>query len=130
MLAFTIRSESLVVSLVSGFASISPAAIRRVTTLALDVDSVLSGRTVEQVRNGEDAGPAIADACRELGAKRSRVAFSDVRPMLATPGEPYVCIGFHQDLEHEIDLEFCRREGLPVVRRETGGGGHRRGDPT
>lgn len=42
--------------------------------------------------------------------------------VLATPGEPYVCIGFHQDLEHELDVEYCRQRGLPVVRRETGGG--------
>ena len=42
--------------------------------------------------------------------------------VLATPGEPYVCIGFHQDVEREVDLEFCRRRGLPVLRRETGGG--------
>lgn len=52
-------------------------------------------------------------------------ARSDTTPdtiVLCTPGEPYVCIGFHQDLEREIDLEFCGQEDLPVVRRETGGG--------
>ena len=42
--------------------------------------------------------------------------------VLCTPGEPYVCIGFHQDPEHELDLAFCRDAGLPVLRRETGGG--------
>ena len=42
--------------------------------------------------------------------------------VMATPGEPYVCIGYHQDLEREIDVEFCAAEGLPVLRRETGGG--------
>ncbi|MEE2776869.1 MAG: biotin/lipoate A/B protein ligase family protein, partial [Acidobacteriota bacterium] len=42
--------------------------------------------------------------------------------VIATPGEPYVCIGFHQDLEREVDVEFCQRRGLPIVRRETGGG--------
>jgi len=42
--------------------------------------------------------------------------------VLATPGEPYVCIGFHQDAGHELDLAFCAEQGLPVVRRETGGG--------
>lgn len=42
--------------------------------------------------------------------------------VLATPAEPYVCIGFHQDLHAELDVSFCRQQGLPVLRRETGGG--------
>lgn len=42
--------------------------------------------------------------------------------ILARPREPYVCIGFHQDREHELDLDYCRRNALPVLRRETGGG--------
>ncbi len=42
--------------------------------------------------------------------------------VMATPGEPYVCIGYHQDLEREIDVEFCAEQRLPVLRRETGGG--------
>jgi lipoate-protein ligase A len=42
--------------------------------------------------------------------------------VIATPGDPYVCIGFHQDVERELDVEFCERRGLPILRRETGGG--------
>ena len=42
--------------------------------------------------------------------------------ILVAPTEPYVSIGFHQELEKEVDAEFCRRRGLPVVRREAGGG--------
>ena len=41
---------------------------------------------------------------------------------LVSPASPYVCIGFHQDLEQEVDLEFCRENGIPVFRREVGGG--------
>ncbi|MFQ5382674.1 MAG: lipoate--protein ligase [Dehalococcoidia bacterium] len=41
---------------------------------------------------------------------------------LMRPEAPYVCIGFHQDFEKEIDAEFCRERGLPVLRREVGGG--------
>jgi len=41
---------------------------------------------------------------------------------LLAPREPYVCIGFHQDLEQEVDLDFCRQRSLPVFRREVGGG--------
>jgi len=42
--------------------------------------------------------------------------------ILVSPSEPYVCIGYHQDLEEEVDLGYCRQAGLPVLRREVGGG--------
>ncbi len=42
--------------------------------------------------------------------------------ILVAPTEPYVCIGFHQELEKEVDVEFCRAHGLPIYRREVGGG--------
>jgi len=41
---------------------------------------------------------------------------------MMSPDKPYVCIGFHQELEKEIDLEYCRARDLPVLRREVGGG--------
>ena len=41
---------------------------------------------------------------------------------LVSPATPYVCIGFHQDLAQEVDLDFCRENGIPVFRREVGGG--------
>ena len=55
----------------------------------LPEDSVLSGRTVEEVASGEPPAAALAEMCRAAGAKRARVAFADVRPMLATPGKPF-----------------------------------------
>ncbi len=42
--------------------------------------------------------------------------------VLVSPQGPYVCIGCHQDAEEEVDLAYCRRRGLPVYRREVGGG--------
>jgi lipoate-protein ligase A len=42
--------------------------------------------------------------------------------ILVAPTEPYVCIGFHQELEKEVDVEYCHAHGLPIVRREVGGG--------
>lgn len=42
--------------------------------------------------------------------------------LLVSPDAPYVSIGRHQDAEREVDLEYCREHGLPVVRREVGGG--------
>jgi lipoate-protein ligase A len=41
---------------------------------------------------------------------------------LLSPATPYVCIGFHQDVKQEVDLEFCRANNIPVFRREVGGG--------
>ena len=42
--------------------------------------------------------------------------------VLATPGTPYMCIGFFQDAENELDLKYCQKHNLPIIRRETGGG--------
>ena len=42
--------------------------------------------------------------------------------ILLAPAEPYVCIGYHQDAEQEVDLLYCRERGIPVFRREVGGG--------
>jgi lipoate-protein ligase A len=42
--------------------------------------------------------------------------------ILVTGQDPYVSIGYHQDLHSEVDVEYCADSGLPVVRREVGGG--------
>lgn len=41
---------------------------------------------------------------------------------LVSPASPYVCIGYHQDVEQEVDLDYCRENQIPVFRREVGGG--------
>ena len=38
------------------------------------------------------------------------------------PATPYVCIGFHQDAQQEIDLDYTSQNQIPVIRREVGGG--------
>ncbi len=42
--------------------------------------------------------------------------------ILVSPAEPYVCIGYHQELDKEVDIAYCQAHGLPVFRREVGGG--------
>ena len=42
--------------------------------------------------------------------------------ILLSPATPYVCIGYFQDAEQEVDLAYCRERGIPVFRREVGGG--------
>ena len=41
---------------------------------------------------------------------------------ILAPSSPYVCIGYHQNLEQEVDLEYCKKNNIPVFRREVGGG--------
>jgi lipoate-protein ligase A len=41
---------------------------------------------------------------------------------LVSPATPYVCIGFHQDAEQEVDLDYCKANNIPVFRRDLGGG--------
>ena len=41
---------------------------------------------------------------------------------ILAPSSPYVCIGYHQNLEQEVDLDYCKENGIPVFRREVGGG--------
>ena len=38
------------------------------------------------------------------------------------PATPYVCTGFHQDVEQEIDLDYVKQHQIPIFRREVGGG--------
>ena len=42
--------------------------------------------------------------------------------ILLAPAEPYVCLGYHQDAEQEVDLTYCREHDIPVFRRKVGGG--------
>ena len=42
--------------------------------------------------------------------------------ILLSPEDSYVCIGYHQVLEKEIDTEYCHNKGIPIIRREVGGG--------
>jgi lipoate-protein ligase A len=41
---------------------------------------------------------------------------------ITRPLDPFVSIGHHQDAGSEVDLEFCEQAGVPVYRREIGGG--------
>ncbi|HEC21411.1 MAG TPA: lipoate--protein ligase family protein [Chloroflexi bacterium] len=42
--------------------------------------------------------------------------------ILLQPDSPYVCIGYHQDARQEVELDFLHEQGIPVFRREVGGG--------
>jgi lipoate-protein ligase A len=38
------------------------------------------------------------------------------------PRSPLVSVGYHQQIEKELDVQFCRDNGIPFVRRILGGG--------
>ncbi len=42
--------------------------------------------------------------------------------ILVGPTDPYVCIGYHQELEKEVDVPYCQEHDLSIYRREVGGG--------
>jgi len=68
------------------------------------------------------AEPYTAQTFYEAVAEAVHRGLSPNTLILVQPASPYACIGFHQDIEKEIDLEFTEAEGLPVIRRSQGGG--------
>lgn len=42
--------------------------------------------------------------------------------ILVSPSAPYVSVGYHQDVAQEVDETYCQAHGLPIIRREVGGG--------
>ncbi|MFQ5637081.1 MAG: biotin/lipoate A/B protein ligase family protein [bacterium] len=71
-----------------------------------------------------DAGrvPYLRSQTVYHGVAASRTDESPDTILFVYPEEPYVCIGLHQELKKEVDVEFCRANNIPVVRREVGGG--------
>ncbi len=68
------------------------------------------------------AEPLVAQAFYEAVAEAVYRGVSSNALLLVQPDAPYACIGYHQSLEKEIDLDFIEAEGLPVIRRSQGGG--------
>jgi len=42
--------------------------------------------------------------------------------VIVSPKVPLVSIGYFQDAEQEVDLQYCKEAGIPFMRREVGGG--------
>jgi lipoate-protein ligase A len=42
--------------------------------------------------------------------------------IIVSPKIPLVSIGYFQDAEQEVDLQYCKESGIPFMRREVGGG--------
>jgi lipoate-protein ligase A len=70
-----------------------------------------------------DAGSVPAARSQSLWHGIASAMRTDDRPVLSfcRPANPYVCIGLHRRLS-ELDLVACSEMGLPVFRRQIGGG--------
>ncbi len=42
--------------------------------------------------------------------------------VIVSPEKPLVSIGYFQDATQEVDLQYCKKFGIPFMRREIGGG--------
>jgi len=42
--------------------------------------------------------------------------------IICWPEDPYVCVGYHQIIEEEVDTEYCKKNNIPIARRPLGGG--------
>jgi lipoate-protein ligase A len=42
--------------------------------------------------------------------------------ILCWPENPIVCVGYHQIISEEVNVEYCQKKGIPIVRRCLGGG--------
>lgn len=66
--------------------------------------------------------PALRSQAVFHGLAETMTPDSDPILCLVSPATPYVCVGLHQDIEKEVDRDFCLSQGLPVYRRHVGGG--------
>jgi len=68
------------------------------------------------------AEPYVAQCFYEAVALAIDRGLSPNTIILVQPASPYVCLGYHQILEKEVDIEYCKEQGLPIIRRSQGGG--------
>jgi len=68
------------------------------------------------------AEPLIAQTFYEAIAKAVDEGECPSTIVLVQPSSPYVCIGYHQEIEREVDIEYCHSRNLPIIRRSQGGG--------
>jgi len=50
----------------------------------------------------------------------ARIGFEGL--VVVSPKTPLASVGYFQDTEKEVDLDYCKKTDIPVMRREVGGG--------
>jgi len=84
-------------------------------------DSVMSGRTVEQMAAGDPRGESVAAQLRKAGAKERDVVAKDVKHMLATPGKPFSSAGWVFELKYDGYRLFAqKRDGVVTLYTRAG----------
>ena len=78
-------------------------------------DSVLSGRTVEQVAGLDPRGGEVVAKLRKLGAAARELKARDLRPMLATPGKPFSDPKWVFELKYDGYRLFAEKRGGEVT---------------
>jgi lipoate-protein ligase A len=61
---------------------------------------------------------AVYDA---VAISRSKQTVPDTL-IICWPKSPLVCVGYFQEVEKEVDVDYCKAKKLPIVRRILGGG--------
>lgn len=67
-------------------------------------------------------GSPIASHAVPYGIAQAMAGDAEPVLTLCTPSSPYISVGVNQDVAREVDEDYCRARGLPVLRREVGGG--------
>lgn len=80
----------------------------------------MSDSAIRFIDAGTVSGIRSQTIYHALGYAQTRATPDTI--VFATPESPYMCLGFFQDAARELDLDFCEKNDLPVVRREQGGG--------
>jgi bifunctional non-homologous end joining protein LigD len=78
-------------------------------------DSVLSGRTVEQVAGGDPREEKVVRRLRELRAPRRALKAKGLKPMLATPGKPFSDPRWVFELKYDGYRMFAEKEAGAVT---------------
>ncbi len=68
-----------------------------------------------------DVNYLLSQACYHGVARAMRADTPDT-VTLCSPAQPYVCVGYHQEVAKEVDVDWCREHNLPILRRQVGGG--------
>jgi bifunctional non-homologous end joining protein LigD len=74
-------------------------------------DSVLTGRTVEQVAGVDPRGAAVVSRLKKAGAIRRELRARDLKPMLATPGKPFSDARWVFELKYDGYRLFVEKQG-------------------
>jgi lipoate-protein ligase A len=84
--------------------------------------------SLERERKWEKENDMLFFDLGKLPGQQSMLVFHALARMgiealvAVSPKIPLVSVGYFQDAEREVDLQYCKETGIPFMRREVGGG--------